>query len=172
MLGGATAQYRRLFELSAEKMKNYLFYRPMTSDGANVLVSGGVKVEEREAVVALMYSRNQHLACFAGGMFGIAGQIFDSPEDTEVGLRLTEGCLWAYEVNRNGIMPDTMATIPCSRGGQCAWDENRWFEKVSGSIEKGRAKVQEQHLGPGVMSVPNRAYELRYACFFTLATVD
>lgn len=165
MLGGAIAQYRKLFELSAEKMKNYLFYRPMTSDGANVLVSGDVKVEEGEAILALIYPKNQHLACFAGGMFGIAGQIFDNPEDTEVGRRLTEGCLWSYEVNRNGIMPDTMVTVPCKHTDQCALN-------VSGSIENGRPKVQEQHFGPGVTNVPNRAYELRYACFFTLATVD
>ncbi|KAF4534432.1 Class i alpha-mannosidase [Lasiodiplodia theobromae] len=156
MLGGATAQYRKLFELSAAAMKTHLFYRPMTSDGANVLVSGDVSVDNKGKIQ--LDPKNQHLTCFAGGMFGIAGQIFNNAEDTEVGRRLTEGCLWSYEVNRNGIMPEDMYTVPCSNADQCAWDEKKWDQAVVGRID---AEAQETLLMPGVAEVSNGEYSLR-----------
>lgn len=164
LLGGATVQYRAMFEQAARVMKDHMFYRPMTKGGEDVLVTGDVSADEGGV---RLDPKNQHLTCFAGGMFGIAGKMFDSPEDVEVGRKLTEGCLWAYEVNPNGIMPEIMHTVPCEDAGNCAWDEQKWLEAVEkaysqdGNSVDPRVVVNEKHLREGVAKVDDARYILR-----------
>ncbi|KKY17128.1 putative class i alpha-mannosidase [Diplodia seriata] len=181
LLGGATPQYRKLFETAAAPMKQHLFYTPtIPGDNDNnnnhqILMPGDVSTDEASGVHR--DPRNQHLSCFAGGMFALAGKLFDDPDDVDVGRRLTEGCLWAYEISANGVMPETMYTLPCDGGdgaeeGGCAWDEERWLRAVEeqARLEEGEdaaaavdanAVVQEKHLGRGVTKISDARYVLR-----------
>jgi len=53
----------------------------------------------------------QHLGCFAGGMVGIGARMFSHEEDMATARKLMEGCLWAYENARGGIMPEILELI-------------------------------------------------------------
>ncbi|EKG20430.1 Glycoside hydrolase family 47 [Macrophomina phaseolina MS6] len=156
-----------MFEGAARAMKDHLLYRPMTKGAEDVLVAGDVVVESEEDGGTRLDPRNQHLACFAGGMFAIAGRMFERQEDVDVGRRLTEGCLWAYETSPNGIMPEIMHTVPCEDSSNCSWDEQKWLEAVKkGNSEEdgevdGRSITNERHLREGVSRIEDARYILR-----------
>ncbi|KAF4303655.1 putative class i alpha-mannosidase protein [Botryosphaeria dothidea] len=164
LLGGATEQYRNLFEGTARVMREHMFYRPMTSGEENILVPGDIIADDSGVHLD---PKNQHLTCFAGGMFGFAGKMFDNPEDVDIGRRLTEGCLWAYETSPNGIMPEIMYTKPCEAESLCSWNEEQWFKEVqekhseNGEAADARALVEQEHLGEGVTKVGDARYILR-----------
>ncbi|KAK0659653.1 Mannosyl-oligosaccharide alpha-1 [Lasiodiplodia hormozganensis] len=165
LLGGATPQYRMLFEDAARPMKEHMFYRPtVPAGGDQMLMPGDVSTDENGGV--RLDPKNQHLSCFAGGMFGIAGRMFGSDEDVDVGRKLTEGCLWGYENSPNGVMPEILYTLPCD-DESCAWDEEKWLRAVEqahadgGEAVDARAVVQEKHLREGVTKIGDARYILR-----------
>ncbi|KAF2083698.1 glycoside hydrolase family 47 protein [Saccharata proteae CBS 121410] len=162
LLGGATDQYRTLFEDTAKPMKEHLFYRPLTRKNEDILLPGDVNVEKDGLIY--LDPRNQHLSCYVGGMFGIAGKIFENPEDVAVGKKLAEGCIWAYEASPNGIMPEIMRSVPCEDAHDCVWDEKMWLRAVSNAHNKApdpEAVVIEEYLGEGITKVDDPKYILR-----------
>ncbi|GME39805.1 Glycoside hydrolase family 47 [Neofusicoccum parvum] len=179
LLGGATRQYRKLFALSSLPMKRHMFYRPMVPGNKDILLAGDVQTDGHvPPQTVYLEPKNQHLTCFAGGMFAIAGKIFASAEDVEVGRKLTEGCLWAYEASPHGIMPEVMYTLPCPQSGPfsadgCEWQEDAWFEAVAtahadpaaaadpASSADADALIQQKHLRKGVAKVADPRYLLR-----------
>ncbi|KAF2144976.1 glycoside hydrolase family 47 protein, partial [Aplosporella prunicola CBS 121167] len=162
LLGGATEQNRRLFEISAAAMKKHMIYRPMTPGNLDILMPGDIS---SDGLHIRLDPRNQHLTCFAGGMFAIAGKIFQNKEDVDVGRKLTDGCLWAYETNPHGIMPEIMYTIPCEDGSACRWNEQKWLDEVMQAFKElggdSRKLVQEKHLQKGISRVADTRYILR-----------
>lgn len=148
-------------------MKEHMFYRPtVPAGGDQMLMPGDVSTDENGGV--RLDPKNQHLSCFAGGMFGIAGKMFGSDEDVDVGRRLTEGCLWGYENSPNGVMPEILYTLPCE-DESCAWDEEKWLRAVEqahadgdgGEAVDAHAVVQEKHLREGVTKIGDARYILR-----------
>jgi mannosyl-oligosaccharide alpha-1,2-mannosidase len=72
-----------------------------------------------------------HLACFAGGMFAMGGVLFDKPEHVEIGSKLTDGCVWAYNVTASGIMPEGAEAMQCpDTWGDCRWNETAYWEEL------------------------------------------
>lgn len=147
-------------------MKTHLFYRPMTRGNADILVPGDVLTDQSGGFH--MEPKNQHSTCFAGGMFAMAGKMFDRPEDVEVGRKLTEGCLWAYETSPNGVMPEVMHTLPCEDARGCRWDEGRWRDAVvkahsedGQQVSDATDLIREKHLREGVTKVADSRYILR-----------
>ncbi|GAA5981560.1 hypothetical protein JCM10908_004153 [Rhodotorula pacifica] len=45
----------------------------------------------------------QHLACFAGGMFGLGAKLLGRPHDLDVAINVTNACIWVYESSVTGI---------------------------------------------------------------------
>ncbi|GAA5861315.1 hypothetical protein JCM3774_000206 [Rhodotorula dairenensis] len=45
----------------------------------------------------------QHLACFAGGMFGLGAKLLRRPSDLDVAINVTNACVWVYESSATGI---------------------------------------------------------------------
>lgn len=72
-------------------------------------MSGIVKVKGGKAE---RIAEGQHLVCFAGGMIGIASQIFGL-DDLATARKLAEGCTWAYESSPSGIMAEVFSVVPC-----------------------------------------------------------
>ncbi|TID26004.1 class I alpha-mannosidase protein [Venturia nashicola] len=163
LLGGATDQYRKLFENALIAMKRNIFYRPMTPDGRSILLAGEVNSDGKTPVDQLKTEpQAQHLGCFAGGMVGIAAKIFESEEDLDVAKKLVEGCIWGYETFPNGIMPEIMHTIPCQNKDKCDWEGNKWIWAVSNAYGgDGLTIIQDHHLPKGVAKVDDPRYTLR-----------
>ena len=167
LLGGATQQYRRMYEYALIAMKRNIFFRPMTQNGENVRLAGNVDTDGDTHVSKLSTdSQAQHLGCFAGGMVAIGAKIFGNEEDLVLGRQLVEGCLWAYEVMPNGIMPETMHAVACENVDDCPWDQRKWWDKVE-MMDEGdedvQIKIANHRLAPDVAKVDDGRYILRYA---------
>ncbi|KAL2063490.1 hypothetical protein VTL71DRAFT_5295 [Oculimacula yallundae] len=165
ILGGATQQYRRMYEFSLVAMKRNIFYRPMTSNGEDIRLAGNVDSDGHTPFLELRTDpQMQHLSCFAGGMVAIGAKIFENPDDMSLAKKLVEGCLWAYEVMPLGIMPEILHTVRCSDEKNCPWDEKKWHEEVNSAHlgpESIEAKIQNHRLRPGVVKVDDARYILR-----------
>ncbi|MCJ1392719.1 hypothetical protein MMC18_005590 [Xylographa bjoerkii] len=124
LLGGLHEEYRLLYEAAIATAKQHTFFRPLNKDNLDILVSGLAKVHEGKVDLV---PEGQHLVCFAGGMIGIASQIFGL-DDLSTARKLIDGCIWAYESTPAKIMPETFRLIPCK--GDCLWDEGEWHKEV------------------------------------------
>jgi mannosyl-oligosaccharide alpha-1,2-mannosidase len=162
LLGGAVKSYSKMFSRAGTAIKKNLLYKPMTPTDEDILFPGDVS--STGMAPASLNPRNQHLTCFAGGMFGLAGKIFDQPEDVEIGRQLTDGCLWAYEVNPHGIMPEIMYTLPCKSRSSCSWDQEKWQKEISHRHHEDpdwKSIVKSWHLKKGITKIEDPQYALR-----------
>ncbi|KAB5516969.1 glycoside hydrolase [Coniochaeta sp. 2T2.1] len=111
LLGGLESKYAELTRGFMEAAKRYIFFRPMVPDDADILISGNVNIlsDGRPSLDPV----SEHLACFIGGTFAIAGRLLKSEQDVEVGARLARGCAYAYQAFPTGMMPERFNMIPC-----------------------------------------------------------
>lgn len=147
-------------------IKRNIFYRPMTINGVDIRFPGHVESDGITPVSELKVDpQGQHLGCFTGGMVAIASQIFSNKEEFALAEKLVEGCLWAYEVMPEGIMPEGLHTVPCDSEIDCPWNETRWHEAVDLAYEGEEpvaAKIYRHSLPPGVSKIDATHYNLRY----------
>lgn len=95
-----------------------------------------------------------HLTCFIGGMVGMGAKVFGIDTDIEIAKALTDGCVWAYESTKSGIMPESARTIPCESFSECPWNQTLWeqhidpiWDKRDGMIadyDKNKARITKQ----------------------------
>ncbi|TVY84057.1 Mannosyl-oligosaccharide 1,2-alpha-mannosidase MNS1 [Lachnellula suecica] len=165
LIGGATQQYRRLYDYSMTAIKRNIFFRPMTKNGEDVRLAGQVNSDGRTLVKELKTEpQAQHLGCFAGGMVGIAAKIFQNDDDLALAQKLVEGCLWAYEIMPLGIMQEIFHAVPCDDEKSCPWDEQKWHDAVDKEHEgqeSAEAKIKNRRLPPGVVKIDDARYILR-----------
>ena len=168
LLGGLTEQYKEMYELAMVTIKNYIFFRPMTPDNADILVSGSADVLKDTTV--RIDPRGQHLGCFTGGMVGIGAKIFARPEDMPIARKLVDGCIWAYDSLVTGIMPEVFHMVRCEDPSACEWDENRWHEEIASlnrkdeqipSMDQVAQIIKDKRLPPGFSDISDRRYILR-----------
>jgi mannosyl-oligosaccharide alpha-1,2-mannosidase len=165
LLGGLVPQYRKLYVGAIEAAKNFLFFRPLSPDNNDILISG--TVTKNAAGHFKLQPEAQHLACFAGGMVGIGAKIFDRPQDLDIARKLVDGCIWAYESMPSGIMPEISQLIACKDPEDCQWSRERWYDGVMDQrpmhtyrddVEK---IVEENNLSPGFTDITDRRFLLR-----------
>jgi len=135
LLGGRIDQYRDMYIKTADVAIEKLIYRPMTKDGRNILAAGDLNISpnsssESSEMIETFKAVNSHLVCFAGGMFALGGVVFDRPGDVEIGKKLTDGCIWAYNVTATGIMPEDFLLSKCKSKTSCEWNETKYFEEL------------------------------------------
>ncbi|KAK5172708.1 uncharacterized protein LTR77_002828 [Saxophila tyrrhenica] len=136
ILGGLVEQYRSIYLASAETAIAKLLYKPMTIDNRDILMIGEIRsspnyskpLDSRDFIETFK-PEAAHLACFAGGMFAMGGVIFNKPEHVEIGSKLTDGCVWAYNVTATGIMPEGAELMQCEdTWGDCPWNETAYWD--------------------------------------------
>jgi mannosyl-oligosaccharide alpha-1,2-mannosidase len=163
LLGGRSSQYKEMYEKAIEVAKKELFFRPRTPHGDDILLSGQVTVGVEDTHTLL--AEGQHLTCFVGGMVAMAAKIFNRPDEVEIGRKLTEGCVWAYNSTATGIMPENFVTEPCINNTDCSWSPRLWYQSpeyehlMDHELER---KGRNQGMIPGFLSVWDRRYLLRY----------
>ncbi|KAH6846997.1 glycoside hydrolase [Chaetomium sp. MPI-CAGE-AT-0009] len=144
--------------------KRHLFFRPMlpdsTSPTPDILLSGNVNVDAD--LTPHLDPETEHLACFIGGTFALAGRLFTNEADVAVGARLARGCVYAYRAFPTGLMPERLNMVPCPEanpdGGAnaaCAWDDARW------EAERARRPEYKAHLPRGFTTAKDPRYILR-----------
>lgn len=165
LLGGIMDQYRTMYENAIEAAKEYLFFRVLNRDNLDILLSGTARVTAKGKVK--LDPEGQHLACFTGGMVGIAAKIFDRPDELHTARQLTDGCIWAYESMPTGIMPEIFNAVACTEeDDECLWDEGRWLDAVASQNSKSDREVAEKYtqrysVAPGMTKLVDRRYLLR-----------
>ncbi|KAK3642088.1 hypothetical protein LTR56_010959 [Elasticomyces elasticus] len=135
LLGGLEAQYEAMYIASAEAVKRDILFRPMTPDNRDILISGTLRVAVNATTgeyIKTLVPEGEHLTCFAGGMFALAGKIFDRPEDVDIGRKLTDGCVWAYESTTMGIMPEVFSAMKCPEHWEeeCKWNQTAYWHEL------------------------------------------
>ncbi|KAF9693932.1 hypothetical protein EKO04_007830 [Ascochyta lentis] len=131
LLGGLEPVYQKLYTDSAEKIDEHMLFRPSLPDESlskSLLFCADVRSVRPNEVT--LEPEMQHLTCFIGGMFGLAGRLFSKPSHIELGEKLTKGCIYAYAAMPTGIAPEIFKTLPCKSRDVCAWNETEWQEKV------------------------------------------
>lgn len=163
LLGGLSQQHKRMYETAIEVSKKHNFFRPMTIDNRDILVSAMARGESESRVT--LEANAQHLVCYVGGMMAIAAKIFLRPNDLSIARKLVDGCIWSYEIMPAGIMAETFFVVPCENGTSCTWDEKKWHEDIIRRndfvTENIVEKIKELGLIPGISQFTDRRYILR-----------
>ncbi|KXL49928.1 MAG: glycoside hydrolase family 47 protein [Acidomyces sp. 'richmondensis'] len=176
LLGGHADQYKNMYERAANAITESLIFKPMTIDNRDILISGTMKVTvniSSGGFIYNLYPELEHLTCFAGGMFAMAGKIFNRPGDIDIGRKLTDGCVWAYESTTTGIMPEMLTAMECEkREGDCPWNQTAYWRSLDPYMhtrtrkpvlagEFVQKKIEEERLPPGFTKLNSRKYILR-----------
>ena len=146
LLGGQVEKYRTMYEVSAEVMKKYLIFRPMLPNNDDILFSGKRWVpaqEPGEKFTTELEPEYAHLTCFAGGMFGMSARIFDRPKDLEIAAKLTEGCVYAYNMTATGIMPEGFEGVACESRTDCTWNQTLYHEILDPNHQNRMTQYEE-----------------------------
>ena len=164
LLGGRSPQSRRLYERAIEAAKKYIFFRPMNPQSRNILLAGTAQITVTD--YRKLEPEGQHLACFTGGMVGLAAKAFDRPDDLEIARKLVDGCIWAYESMPSGIMPESFRAIPCE-DEKCEWSQEKWISALMNQgllhASEGTPEqyIKKMKLAPGFTEISDARYILR-----------
>lgn len=168
LLNGLDPQYRNLYSNALREAKEHLFFRPLNPQNADILISGSAHVSGATGKV-VSDPQGQHLACFTGGMVGLAAKIFNRTDELSIARKLVDGCVWAYDSMPTGVMPEQFTLIPCYGEEDCKWRTEKWNEavKTAGFDEYARQLdaadiIKEDGLPPGFARISDRRYLLRY----------
>ncbi|KAL2019151.1 hypothetical protein VTK56DRAFT_10023 [Thermocarpiscus australiensis] len=153
LLAGAEPKFAALTRGFMDAAKRHLFFRPMVPGNDDILISGNVNVDQDGT--PHLDPETEHLTCFIGGTFALAGRLLGSEEDVDVGARLTRGCVYAYRAFPTGMMPERLNMVPCAEDKQCTWDEERW------RAEREKWPGYEPRLPRGFTAVKDPRYILR-----------
>ena len=132
LLGGLVSQYKTMYERAADAATKYLLFRPMLPKNEDILVMGSAYVTDNVDIPGNLQIKpeQQHLLCFAGGMYAIGAKIFNRPDDLDIAAKLAEGCVWAYGSTKSGVMPEAFNMMPCESKTDCEWNKTRWYEAL------------------------------------------
>ncbi|RMZ70235.1 class I alpha-mannosidase 1A [Pyrenophora seminiperda CCB06] len=146
LLGGQVEKYRTMYEQSMDAVKKHLLFRPMLPKGEDVLFSGKLiaPASADTSKAGDLTAENAHLTCFTGGMFGMGAKIFNRPEDLEIAKKLTEGCVWGYDMTQTGIMPESFEVAPCEDMKDCAWNETAYWDAIDPGWESRLEHYEQQ----------------------------
>ncbi|KAG8627645.1 hypothetical protein KVT40_005128 [Elsinoe batatas] len=164
LLGGTDPVYADMYRTFSATALKHNIVRPMLPDEKDVLLSIDIVVRESGIYV---HEQGQHLVCFAGGMFALAGKLLSLPEHVQVGKKLTDGCVWTYRAMPVGIMPEIFSMATCPRTDSCPWNETRWKSEVirqraaDQSVEDADRFILADRLPKGFTGIRDRRYLLR-----------
>lgn len=170
ILSGRLSQPRKLYEDFIEVAKQHLFFRFYNPGNLNLTAAGDVRVSSDGPK---LLPRTQHLTCFTGGMVGLASKIFERKDEMELAEELTQGCIWAYDSNVNGVMPEIHHLMPCPKNSDCTWTDKIWHDELmkhysnSEAIteeqrgEHAQKTISEQRFPKGFVGIDDRRYILR-----------
>ncbi|KAL6866713.1 glycoside hydrolase family 47 protein [Trichoderma novae-zelandiae] len=153
LLGGGEPKYETMSTTFLQSADRHFLFRPMLPRGDDILMPGNVNVDERGEPA--LDAETEHLACFVGGMFGLAGKLFERTDDVETGIKLTNGCVYAYRAFPTGMMPERLNMAPCRNRSRCPWDEEYWLQ------ERDKRPEWKPNLPKGFTSAKDPRYLLR-----------
>lgn len=164
LLGGLEEKYQSMYEMAANATVNNLIFRPMIEDEErNILIAGQISTSGKSQSTLphrKMKPEQAHLTCFAGGMFAIGAKIFERKDDLDIAKRLTDGCVWAYEMTPTGIMPEHFLITPCEDVKKCPFNQTVWYEKLDPYHPRAPSWSDTQQIKNSTASLGQAAVEI------------
>lgn len=163
-----TDKYKQLYLDLIEPAKEHILFRPRVRNNEGILFLGEQTIYEGSSLVTPTYSMG-HLTCFAGGMFALASKLLDRPEDLDIAERVTQGCVWAYNSTRTGVMPESITVRRCPGNdwdGDCEFNEDVDNDDDDDKKNKNtlitvpKKKLVPDHKGGTRLSAANGAYDI------------
>ncbi|RYC62062.1 hypothetical protein CHU98_g4157 [Xylaria longipes] len=152
LLGGLEPRYEEMSTRFLEAAKALLF-RPMIPTNEPILLPSSGRVTSDGHVV--LDQETEHLGCYIGGVYALAGKLLKNQGYVNIGSRLTLGCVYAYRVTPTGMMPERLNMVACESFEKCEWDEKRFVE------ETGKQREWKEHLPLGFTTAKDPRYILR-----------
>lgn len=143
LLGGLESKYEKLHVDAIEAINEWLLYRPMSDDDWDVLFPAKAALDPNRAMDAEY--EITHLTCFIGGMYGLGAKIFNREKDIETAIKLTDGCVWAYQLTASGLMPEVSRVLPCPTLEKCEFNQTLWWDTLDlarGWRERKMAEIE------------------------------
>ncbi|KAH8892264.1 glycosyl hydrolase family 47 protein [Thozetella sp. PMI_491] len=165
LLGGQLSLHEDMYLRSVDAAASRLFYRPLTPDNEDVLLSGTVRIYGSNE--PKLETSAQHLSCFAGGMLALGGRLVMNESHVELAKKLTHGCVWLYRAGPIGVMPEACSIAACPKNASsCDWNENSsvWHAAIQaryGSAKPVAEIIAEKRLLPGFIDLYAPSYNLR-----------
>ena len=128
-----------------DAVRKWMLYRPMVPGNRDILFSGLATTMGEPETDLKLTAEVEHLTCFIGGMVGMGAKIFGLEGDLELAMKLTDGCVWAYESTPSGIMPEGATVFPCESAEQCNWNETAYWESLD-PMAKTRDHALEEYI--------------------------
>lgn len=129
-----------MYRTALASFSKNLFFRPSLPGNPDILFSGSVSTH---STLPRHSPEVQHLGCFTGGMVALGSRINNSPEELEIGRKLTDGCVWAYDNTPSGIMPEIFRVETCASDA-CTWSgKGAGFTRVDDSSYQLRPEAIE-----------------------------
>lgn len=125
LLGGNNDQYLNMYKKAMVQVRKHLVYQPMLKNNRDVRFLSTMTMTKK--LDASFTYEGTHLACFAGGMFAIGSKLLGLEDDLKLAGQLTDGCVWAYEATKTGIMPEAFLLVPCEKGKPCEWNDQTYY---------------------------------------------
>ncbi|KAI0871456.1 glycoside hydrolase family 47 protein [Hypoxylon argillaceum] len=134
LLGGLEPKYEEMSRRFLEAAKG-LFLRPMIPNNEPILIPGSGRVADDGNV--MLDQETEHLGCYIGGVYALAGRLLNNQGYVNIGSRLTLGCVYGYKSFPTGMMPERLNMVACESFEKCEWDEQR-FIKESAKQREGK----------------------------------
>ncbi|PWN27314.1 seven-hairpin glycosidase, partial [Jaminaea rosea] len=101
LLGGKMGQYARMYSDAIDSARRYLIKEIRSVPGTDLVTFGMSNSRFWEA-------KQEHLACFTGGMLGLGAKLMPSRRghDVDLAQRVTETCWWSYNSSATGLGPE------------------------------------------------------------------
>ncbi|KAI0430359.1 glycoside hydrolase family 47 protein [Xylaria sp. FL1042] len=120
LLGGLEPKYEEMSTRFLEGAKALLF-RPMIPGNEPILIPSSGTVTDDGNIV--LDQEAEHLGCYLGGVYTLAGRLLDNQGYVNIGSRLTLGCVYVYRSFPTGVMPERLNMVACESFENCEWDE-------------------------------------------------
>lgn len=153
LMGGLEPRYRDMSKAFMETADRHLFFRPMLPGEDDVLMSGNVDVDASGPQP--VDPESEHLTCFIGGLWALAGRLFDEPRYVELGAKLTRGHIYTYRAMPTGMGPERFNMAKCASRASCPWSEETW------EAERAKRVEWKEHLPKGFTTAKDPRYILR-----------
>lgn len=141
LLQGFDPRYEELYTGMVAAVNESMLFRPWAKDDPDVLFIGNI-VKRQE----FWQQDNEvtHLSCFVGGMYALGAKLFESNEELAIAAKLTDGCLWAANQTRTGIMPENFHIRRCPIEGPCHFEFENINELAVQDSEERMLRAQKE----------------------------
>ncbi len=130
-----------MYRFALSSFSKNLFFRPLLPGNPDILFPGSVNAHGDSLHIN---TEVQHLACFVGGMVALGSRLSHSLEELEIGRKLTDGCVWAYNATPSGIMPEIFHVNQCPDPESCIYEgDGSGFERIDDSSYQLRPEAIE-----------------------------